>query len=60
MERGVLNGESRVEGVSPKMFPKGCNKWLISYVEWKRSPDSWCIMAERVGEFLNFVMKRGI
>ena len=44
----VLNGHSLIVRVNPMMFPKGCNRRAISYVEMKGVPEGRDIMTVAV------------
>ena len=41
-EVGTLSGETSVKQESFEMFPEGCDRWAISYIERERVPESWC------------------
>ena len=44
----ILSGETRIKQVSFQMFPEGSDRQAISYLEYERVPESWCIMIEEI------------
>ena len=49
--------------MSFQIFPEGCNKWAISYLEGERVPERRCVMTGGIGKmfvwFVNSVVKGG-
>ena len=37
----VLSGEASTKKVSYKMFPKGCNRWVRSYLDRTGVQEGW-------------------
>ena len=57
IEGKILSGVDCFEEVIRKMVLEGCSWGSISYVEKRRVPKGWCIMAERIGHIFVWFVK---
>ena len=53
--------ETRIEEVGFEVFPKRCDRWTVSYLEWERVPKNRGIVTKGIREVLivNSTVKSG-